>query len=151
MRPHQLQVGFLKLLRGTHLYEKREAYGLICSGDAPYEVLQTRWISFEELDRLRRISDRVEEFVNSQGFRRTLKLAVQMFTDPFHMFEELESWYLASAAGNVGLALEPESAAGMLTGELTSWDTPALESCVCDADLKKFGNGTALGGMLATA
>ncbi len=93
MNPHQLQVGFLKLLRGTRLYEKREAYGLICSGDAPYEVLQTRWISFEELDRLRRISDRVEEFVNSQGFRRTLKLAVRMFTDPFHMFEELESWY----------------------------------------------------------
>ena len=106
MNPHQLQVGFLKLLRGTRLYEKREAYGLVCSADAPYEVLQTRWISYEELDRLRRISDRVEEYVNSQGFRRTLALAVRMFSDPFGMFEELEDWYRTNGYDTVRVSAQ---------------------------------------------
>ena len=83
MRPHQFQVGFLKLLKGTELYDRREEYGLVCSEDAPYEVLKTKWLSYEELDLLHRISDRVEEFVNTQGFRRSLPLAERLF--PTHL------------------------------------------------------------------
>ena len=90
MRPHQLQVGFLKLLKGTSLYQKREKYGLVCSDHAPYEVLKTKWLSFYELDHLHRISDLVEEYVNSQGFRRCLPLIEELFTDPFSMFEALD-------------------------------------------------------------
>ena len=59
MRPHQLQLGFLKLLKGTELYDRREEYGIVCSESAPYEVLKTKWLSYEELDLLHRISDRV--------------------------------------------------------------------------------------------
>ena len=93
MRPHQLQLGFLKLLPGTELHERQGEYGLICSETAPYEVLQTKWLSFEELALLHRISDRVEEFVNSQGFRRSLPLAEKLFPDAFSMFLELAAWY----------------------------------------------------------
>ena len=93
MRPHQLQLGFLKLLKGTELYERREEYGLVCSEDAPYEVLKTRWISFEELELLHRISDRVEEYVNTQGFRRSLPLAEKLFEGPFELFEALAAYY----------------------------------------------------------
>ena len=93
MRPHQLQLGFLKLLKGTELYEKREAYSLACSQDAPYEVLKTGWLSFEELQLLHRVSDRVEEYVNSQGFRRSLPLAEKLFEDAFSMFEALADHY----------------------------------------------------------
>ena len=93
MRPHQLQLGFLKLLKGTELYDRREEYGLVCSEAAPYEVLKTRWISYEELQILHRVSDRVEEFVNSQGFRRTLPLAEPLFEDAFAMFLELADYY----------------------------------------------------------
>ena len=93
MRPHQLQLGFLKLLPGTELYERREEYGLVCSDAAPYEVLKTRWISFEELTLLHRISDRVEEFVNSQGFRRSLPLAEKLFPDAFSLFHALADYY----------------------------------------------------------
>ena len=94
MRPHQFQLGFLKLLKGTELYERREEYGLVCSEDAPYEVLKTRWLSYEDLHLLHRISDRVEEYVNSQGFRRSLPLAEALFTDAFTMFEALADYYL---------------------------------------------------------
>ena len=97
MEPHQFQVGFLKLLKGTELYDRREEYGLICSEDAPYEVLQTRWLTYEELEFLHRISDRVEEYVNSQGFRRSLPLAAKLFSDPFAMFEALAEYYYREA------------------------------------------------------
>ena len=93
MRPHQLQLGFLKLLKGTQLYDKREEYGLVCSADAPYEVLKTKWLSYEELNLLHRISDRVEEYVNSRGFARSLPLAEQLFEDAFAMFEALADYY----------------------------------------------------------
>ena len=93
MRPHQFQLGFLKLLPGTELYERREEYGLICSDTAPYEVLQTKWLSFEELALLHRISDRIEEFLNSQGFRRSLPLAESLFPDAFALFHALADYY----------------------------------------------------------
>ena len=93
MRPHQLQLGFLKLMKGTELYEKREEYGLVCSEDSPYEVLKTRWLSFDDLMLLHRISDRVDEYVNTQGFRRSLPLAEALFEDAFSMFEALADYY----------------------------------------------------------
>ncbi len=93
MRPHQLQLGFLKLLKGTELYDRREEYGLTCSSDAPYEVLKTRWLSYEDISLLHQVSDRVEEYVNSQGFRRSLPLALKLFPDPFALFEALAEYY----------------------------------------------------------
>ena len=93
MRPHQLQPGFLKLLAGTELADRSCEYGLVCSKDAPYEVLKTRWLSYEELLLLHRISDRVEEYVNSQGFRRSLPLAERLFPDAFALFEALAEYY----------------------------------------------------------
>ena len=93
MRPHQLQLGFLKLLKGTELYERRDEYGLVCSDDPPYEVLKTKWLTFDDLELLHRINDRVEEFVNSGCFRRSLQAAETLFADPFELFTELDIWY----------------------------------------------------------
>ena len=93
MKPNQLQLGFLKLLKGTELYDRREEYGLVCSQDAPYEVLKTKWLTYRELEMLHRISDRVEEYVNSQGFRRSLPLVEKLFPDPFSLFEALAEYY----------------------------------------------------------
>lgn len=82
LRPHQFQVGFLKLLPGTALYDKRKKYGLVASSDAPYEILKTRWLSAGELCLLRRLSDLVEVYVNSQGFRRSLPLPGKALRPP---------------------------------------------------------------------
>ena len=96
MRPNQLQLGFLKVLPGTELSDRREEYGLVCSDYAPYEILRTKWLSFEDLALLHRVSDRVEEFVNSQGFRRSLPLAETLFPGAFAMFEALAGYYRRS-------------------------------------------------------
>ena len=93
MRPNQLQLGFLKLLKGTELYDRREEYGLVCSSDAPYEVLKTNWLSYGELEQLHRISDRVEEYYNSQGFRRSLPLVETLYPDAFSLFEDMAGYY----------------------------------------------------------
>ena len=106
MRPHQLQLGFLKLLKGTLLYEKREEYGLVCSEDAPYEVLRTKWLSYEELDRLHRISDRVEEYCNSQGFRRSLPAAEELFADAFSLFEALDRYYQENGYDRMSISVQ---------------------------------------------
>ena len=93
MRPHQLQLGFLKLLPGTELFDRQEEYGLVCSDTAPYEVLRTKWLSFEEISLLHRISDRIEEFMNSQGFRRSIIPVEKLFPDAFSMFKALAGFY----------------------------------------------------------
>ena len=68
----QLQLGFLKVLKGTVMELRAEEYGIRYSVRPPYEVLATKWISYEELDRLRRVCDVLEMYYNSQQFIRTL-------------------------------------------------------------------------------
>ena len=53
LRPDQLQLGFLKVLKGSYMKEQEEAYGLVCKSRPPYEVLKTRWLSYEDVIRLR--------------------------------------------------------------------------------------------------
>ena len=69
----QLQLGFLKVLKGTVMEQRAEEYGIRYSVRPPYEVLATKWISYEELDRLRRVCDVLEMYYNSQQFIRTLR------------------------------------------------------------------------------
>ena len=69
----QLQLGFLKVLKGTEMYERRQEYGLIYSSRQPYEIFATKWISYEEIAKLHRVCDAVELFYNSRMFRRSLQ------------------------------------------------------------------------------
>lgn len=93
LRPHQFQVGFLKLLKGTELYDRREEFGLVCSEYAPYEVLKTKWMSYDELHMIHRISDVVDDHSSSQGFIRSLPYAERLFPDAFTMFRLLADHY----------------------------------------------------------
>lgn len=72
LQPHQLQVGFLKLLHGSSL--RAYDWGQRYSPDPPYEVLSTPWLSFDEITRLRHMAEAVEKLMNSGRFRRTLAL-----------------------------------------------------------------------------
>ena len=73
LHANQLQLGFLKVLKGTVMEQRAEEYGIRYSVRPPYEVLATKWISYEELDRLRRVCDVLEMYYNSQQFTRTLR------------------------------------------------------------------------------
>lgn len=93
MMPEQLQLGFLKVLSGTYMMEKSSDYGLKNLSFPPYEVVKTKWISYEKLVKLKEISQIVEIYYNSNQFRNTLKLLTKAFETPFKCFEKLAEYY----------------------------------------------------------
>lgn len=99
MRPHQLQLGFLKLLRGSRLYEQREQYGLVYSETPPYEILQTPQLSFHEICRIKRVEEMTELYYNSGRFQNQLACLLRDCPSPFRMFLALSE---RMPAQNVG-------------------------------------------------
>lgn len=93
MQPEQLQLGFLKVLSGSYMAEKCEDYGLLYTDQPPYEVLQTKWLSYADVCRLQQIEEMVELYYNSNQFTRTLPYLERFFESPFAMFERLGAFY----------------------------------------------------------
>jgi radical SAM superfamily enzyme YgiQ (UPF0313 family) len=93
MKPEQLQLGFLKVLKGSKMYKKAKDYGLFYTDEPPYEVLATDWLSFGDLLKLKQIEEMVEIYYNSNQFTYTLKKLQQEFSSPFVMFETMAAFY----------------------------------------------------------
>jgi len=81
LRPEQLQLGFLKVLKGSPIADRCEEYGLKYTAAPPYEVLETKWISYDDLLKLKQIEEMVEVYYNSGQFVRTLELLVSEFEE----------------------------------------------------------------------
>lgn len=99
--PEQLQLGFLKLLKGSYMNEKAEDYGCVCKGKEPYEVLKTKWLSYGEICRLKGIEDMVEVYYNSGQFSHTMKAVEDYFLDAFSMYEALADFYEEKGYGGI--------------------------------------------------
>ena len=95
LRPEQLQLGFLKVLKGSYMYENREAYGLMYRSEPPYEVLSTNWVTYDEMIRLKGIEQIVELYYNSHQYDRTLAAVFEGETSAFGFFESLADDYRA--------------------------------------------------------
>lgn len=93
LKPTALQLGFLKVLKGTPLEIKKENYQLAFTKEPPYEVLSTKWISYGELLRLKDIEEMVEVFYNSNQFVFSCKKLEPLFVTPFALFEALAKFY----------------------------------------------------------
>lgn len=93
LRPHQLQLGFLKVLKGSPMKENSLRYGLKFTSSPPYEVLETKWISYDEIIKLKGIEDMVEIYYNSGQFSNTIEVLLKFFETPFQLFESLASWH----------------------------------------------------------
>lgn len=93
MKPHDLQLGFLKLLHGSVIKTEASEYGITCRDIPPYEVLFTRWISYEELLKLKLVENVLEMYYNSGMFVAGIKYARGFFTDAFSMYMELGEFY----------------------------------------------------------
>ena len=93
MRPHQLQLGFLKVLKGTRMKEKAEEYELQYTDIPPYEVLSTKWLSYEKILLLKRVEQMVELYYNSNQFSHSMVLLQSVFPDAFSMYEGLAYFY----------------------------------------------------------
>ncbi len=102
----QLQLGFLKVLKGTDMYVHRHEYGLVYSSRQPYEVFATKWISYEEIANLHRVCDAVELFYNSQMFRHSLKYLEQFFKTPFLMYEAMADFLNRHDMAGVGISVK---------------------------------------------
>lgn len=93
LKPQELQLGFLKVLRGSRMHQCAKEYGIIYRSTPPYEVLATRWITCEELLRLKEVEEMLEVYYNSQQFRYTMEALEQMFVRPFEMYAALADYY----------------------------------------------------------
>jgi len=93
MKPEQLQLGFLKVLKGSEMCERAREYGIVYTDKAPYEVLFTKWLSFDDVLRLKRIEEMVELYYNSNQFVHTMQFLVQAFATPFALYEALADFF----------------------------------------------------------
>ena len=93
LRPQQLQLGFLKVLKGAYMEEMADAYGCVYKSGEPYEVLKTEWLTYGEISRLKGIEEMTEVYYNSGQFFYTLEALVKEFPDAFTMYEELADFY----------------------------------------------------------
>ena len=93
MKPEQLQLGFLKVLKGSPMREKAGEYGLFYQERPPYEVLSTKWLSYGEIIRLKQIEEMTEVYYNSGQFRYTMEYLERKFFSPFKMYEALAGYY----------------------------------------------------------
>ncbi len=93
MKPDCLQLGFLKVLKGTKMHLKAKEYGLVYRDEAPYEVLKTNWISFSDIIKLKEIEELVDSYYNSGRYTKTLRFIIKEFENPYDMFDKFSSFY----------------------------------------------------------
>jgi len=104
LEPEQLQLGFLKLLRGSGLRFDADKYGIVYADEAPYEVLYTNELSFDEILRLKDIEEMVETFLNSGKALAAIKYAVKTAGNPFRFFEALTDWWSKNGYFDISLS-----------------------------------------------
>ena len=93
LKPEQLQLGFLKVLKGSLMKEMAEEYGIVHKEKEPYEVLSTKWLSYGEILKLKTVESMVEVYYNSGQFQNTLNYIESFFEDAFSLYEELGKFY----------------------------------------------------------
>ena len=93
IEPEEIQLGFLKLLRGSSMREEAEDYGMKYSPYPPYEILKTKDISYHELLKLKKVEAMVDKYYNSQKFNNIIKYFVKKFETPFDFYYELGDYF----------------------------------------------------------
>jgi len=101
LHPEQLQLGFLKVLKGSYMEEMIPACELLYSSSPPYEVLSTRWLSYGDILELKAVEEMVEVYYNSRQFTCTLEQLRQEFDTPYEMFLDLAGFYQKKGYGGV--------------------------------------------------
>lgn len=101
LKPEQLQLGFLKVLKGSGMERQKDAYGLVYQSRPPYEVLYTRWLSYEDVIRLKGIEEMVEVYYNSRQFVHTLEELGWKYPSAFTMYDKLNRFYEAYGYGGI--------------------------------------------------
>lgn len=93
MKPDQLQLGFLKVLKGSSMYHEAQKYEILYKEKEPYEVLSTAWLSYENILKLKMVESMVEVYYNSGQFRKTLSWIETYYQEMFSFYESLGAYY----------------------------------------------------------
>ena len=93
LKPEQLQLGFLKVLKGSYMYEHRKEYGMICQSNPPYEVMATNWLGYDEVLKIKLVEEMLEVYYNSGQFELTMKVLELSCENPFDLFLKMGEFY----------------------------------------------------------
>lgn len=91
--PEEIQLGFLKLLRGSSMREEAEEYGMKYSPYPPYEILETKDVSYDELLILKKVEHMVDKYYNSQKFNNIIRFLIKSFETPYDFYLELGNFF----------------------------------------------------------
>jgi hypothetical protein len=141
MQPDQLQMGFLKVLKGAYMETQLDNYALQYTETPPYEVLSTKWLTYGEVLRLKKVEQMVELYYNSNQFIHTLEVLAHAFDSPFAMFDALGDYFeknnlflnkparIYRYDALLGFACEQDPAGEELYRELLTFDLYLRENC----------------------
>lgn len=101
LKPQQLQLGFLKVLKGSNMMEMCREYGIVYKTQEPYEVLSTKWLDYDHVLKLKTVENMVEVYYNSGQFQNTLEYLEKFFPDAFSIYERLGSFYMEKGYGDI--------------------------------------------------
>ncbi len=93
LHPQQLQLGFLKVLKGSYMYEHAQEYGLVYRSRPPYEVMSSKWVSYDEMLEIRLVEEMLELHYNSGQFLTYLAVLEQKYDSVFQMFLDMGHYY----------------------------------------------------------
>lgn len=107
MRPEELQLGFLKLLRGTGLRIQAEQFGYTFVDEAPYEIFSNNVLSFDDILRIKQTEDVLEKYWNDNRTPRTVEFTVSnVFESPFDFFQQFGTYWETRGWSRIGHQLE---------------------------------------------
>ncbi|MGU9074333.1 B12-binding domain-containing radical SAM protein [Clostridium perfringens] len=93
IRPDEIQLGFLKLLKGSSMREEAEKWGIVYSPYAPYEIIRSKDISYEELLLLKKVEAMVDKYYNSCKFNNVIKFFLNIYEKPFDFYYDLAMFF----------------------------------------------------------
>jgi len=93
LHPEQLQLGFLKVLKGSEMHTRAEEYGIVYNSKPPYEILYSKWLPYADVLRLKKVEEMVELYYNSNQFTATIPVLETAFDAPFYLYEALADFY----------------------------------------------------------
>lgn len=93
LQPNQLQMGFLKVLKGSYMYDNAKEYGILYHEKPPYEVLATKWLSYEDILKMKRVEEMLEVYYNSGQFEITMKVLKTLYSSAFQLYQRLGDYY----------------------------------------------------------
>ena len=106
LRTNEMQLGFLKLLKGTDIYHQRDEFGYVFSNYPPYEVLQNRFISYEEISYLKKFETVFEYIYNSKKFPASIRYLEAKFGTYYDMYEHMTNYFIANGLIDIKLSYD---------------------------------------------